>query len=99
MGLFDDFEPAPPPDELLRYCVEFSAGRKASNFGGMLAGTTFSMSASADEEPDPATEIRLVPGAFVCQWPKRGIYERRVEADAAEIRAASERAVELWPAA
>jgi hypothetical protein len=113
-----------PPEELLRYGVEFADGRKASNIGGMVGGTTYAMSASADEEePDPAGEIRLLPSsghgggrhsrqelwvwplpspgplAFVCQWPKHGILESRVEVDAAEIRAASERAAELWPAA
>jgi hypothetical protein len=110
------------PDELLRYGIEFADGRRASDVGGMLGGTTFAMSASADdEEPDPARELRLMPGgghggprhsrqelwvwplpppgpvAFVCQWPKHGIPESRAEVDAAEIRAAAERAVELWP--
>jgi hypothetical protein len=110
-----------PPEELLRYGIEFADGRRASDLGEMLGGTTFAMSASADEEPDPATQMRLIPGgghggerhsrqelwvwplpppgpvAFVCQWPKHGIPESRVEVDAAVIRAAAEQAIELWP--
>jgi hypothetical protein len=51
-----------PPAQLLRYGVEFADGRKATNLGGMLGGTVVGMPINEDEEPDPAREIRLVPG-------------------------------------
>jgi hypothetical protein len=51
-----------PPAELLRCGVEFADGRRASNLGRMFGGTVVAMPAADDEEPDPAKDIRLVPG-------------------------------------
>jgi hypothetical protein len=110
-----------PPAELLRYGIEFADGRKASNLGAMLGGTVVAMPAGDGEEPDPAKDIRLVPGgghgggrhsrqefwvwplpppgpvAFVCEWPRYGIPESRVEVEAASIGAAAQKATEIWP--
>jgi len=112
-----------PPPELLRYGIEFSDGRKASNVGGMFGGTMVAMAATDEEPaPDPDTDISLVPGggsgggrhsrqelwvwplpprgpvAFVCEWPRYGIPEARVDLDALLIREAAEHAREIWPA-
>jgi hypothetical protein len=38
------------------------------------------------------------PVAFVCEWPSYGIPESRVEVEAASIRAAASKAIEIWPA-
>lgn len=38
------------------------------------------------------------PVAFVCEWPRYGIPESRVEVAAASIRAAASKAMEIWPA-
>jgi hypothetical protein len=51
-----------PPAELLRYGVEFAAGRRPSNLGRMFGGTVVAMPAADNEEPDPSKDIRLVPG-------------------------------------
>jgi hypothetical protein len=51
-----------PPAELLRCGVEFADGRRASNLGRMFGGTVVAMPAADDEEPDPAKDIRRVPG-------------------------------------
>jgi hypothetical protein len=48
------------PAELLRHGVEFADGRGASNLGWMFGGVA--MPAADTEEPDPAKDIRLVPG-------------------------------------
>jgi hypothetical protein len=37
------------------------------------------------------------PVAFVCQWPRYGIPESRVEVDGQSIRAAAATAREIWP--
>lgn len=122
LGEWHSGEQERPPAELLRYGVEFADGRKASNLSGMFGGTVVAMSAGDNEEPDPATDIRLVPGgghgggrhsrqefwvwplpppgpvAFVCEWPRYGIAESRVELEAASIRAAARNAIEIWSA-
>lgn len=38
------------------------------------------------------------PVAFVCEWPRYGIPETRVEVEGAVIRDAAGRAEEIWPA-
>jgi hypothetical protein len=38
------------------------------------------------------------PVAFVCEWPRYGIPESRVKVEAASIRAAASKAMEIWPA-
>jgi len=37
------------------------------------------------------------PLAFVCEWPKKGIGERRVDIDASVVLDAAARAEPLWP--
>jgi hypothetical protein len=50
-----------PPPELLRYGIEFSDGRKASNVGA-IGGTMVALEATGDEPAlDPAKDLSLVP--------------------------------------
>jgi hypothetical protein len=111
----------PPSPQLLRYGIEFADGRKATNVGGMFGGSMAAMAAGDEPAPDPAEDIRLVPGgghrggrhsrqelwvwplpppgpgSFVCEWPRYGIPESRIEVDAALIRESARRAEEIWP--
>jgi hypothetical protein len=61
-----------PPAGLLRWGVEFADGRRASNLGGMLGGTGVAIPAGDNEEPDPAKDIRLVPGGGTAADASRG---------------------------
>jgi hypothetical protein len=96
------------PDELFRFGVEFSDGKRVTSLWG-----------PGDEER-PKGPV-LTPGgggggggtwdceywlwplpppgplAFVCEWPARGIALTRVEVDAALVRDAADRAETLWP--
>jgi hypothetical protein len=111
-----------PPPQLLRYGIEFADGRKATNVGGMFGGSVVAMAAGTEPAPDPAKDVRLVPGgghgggrhsrqelwvwplpppgpvAFVCEWPRYGTPESRVEVDATLIRESARRAEEIRPA-
>jgi hypothetical protein len=97
---------------LLRFGIQFSDGRKATNLPDRLR-----LGADPDAVPDGPV---LQPGgggggggrwrhdfwvwplppegalAFVCEWPAAGIPETRGEIDAALIREAASEAVPLW---
>ena len=97
------------PDELFRFGVEFSDGRRVTTLSG-----------PGDDDDEPAGPV-LSPGsgsggigswdseywlwllpppgplAFVCEWPARGIALTRAEVDADVIREAATHAETLWP--
>jgi hypothetical protein len=100
-------------DDMLRFGIELSDGRKATNVGGLVFP-------GADVPPP---EIVLSQGsgggggtvwefnywawpippagplAFVLEWPSEGVPLTRTEIDAERIQVAAERATELWPPA
>ena len=59
--------------------------------GGGGGGTVMTQRFWAWPLPPPG------PLAFVCEWPKYGVLLTRHEIDAALIREAATRAIELWP--
>jgi len=98
--------------ELIRFGIQFSDGRKATNIEGRTPG--------ADEASEAAElsahrggggggrwcqefSVRPLPPAgplaFVCEWPVADIPETRNEIDLALVRDAAAEAVLLWPAA
>jgi hypothetical protein len=104
-------EPLGPelPDDLLRFGLEHSDGRKATNLGrpgfpgeeepdavlrqGGGGGNSYGWEFSYWAWPTPPPG----PLAFVVEWPSEGVPLTRTEIDAERIRDAATRARELWP--
>ena len=101
--------PAGPPDELLRFGLEFADGSKVTDRDGFpedaangrpvllpTGGTGSSLHYETDVWLSPLPPPG--PVAFVCQWQVHGIGLTRAELDADVIRRAADEAIELWPA-
>jgi hypothetical protein len=98
------------PNEFLRFGVQFSDGRKATN----LDRPPYNLEGQGPERPvlnqlggagggsawDMEQWVWPLPSAgplaFVCEWPSRGIAESRADIDAGLILEAAGRAVTLW---
>lgn len=96
-------------DEMLKFGLEFSDGRKVTNVGWHLAG------AGEPEEPvlwsmgggggggrwEQGFWVWPLPPAgplaFVCEWPAAGIALSRAETDAEQLLDAAARAIALFP--
>jgi hypothetical protein len=104
-------EGEPPPDELLRFGVQFPNGAKATNLdrrpfpddgepdGPVLLEQGSSGYGTHAWDADEWLWPLPPPGplAFVCEWPGRGLGLSRAEIDGERIREAAGRAVTLWP--
>jgi hypothetical protein len=96
------------PDELFRFGVEFSDGRRATTVSGPILddepeGPVLTQGGGGGGSGSWESEFWLwplpPPGplAFVCEWPARGIALTRAEVDAALVRDAAKQAETLWP--